>query len=82
MKGSTHFLFNVACTMQIDATAVHFLDAFLDELKREGLQLALANPSQQVGCRFIGVLLTRQGGCAGQPVTAGAAQLFGNAAAL
>ncbi len=32
----------------IDATAVHFLDNFLDELKREGLQLALANPSQQV----------------------------------
>lgn len=33
----------------MDATAVHFLNGFVDELRAEGLDLALANPSQQVG---------------------------------
>jgi len=32
----------------IDATGIHFLDDLLDELKEDGIQLVLGNPSQQV----------------------------------
>ena len=35
----------------IDATGIHFLDDFVDELQEDGVKLVLGNPSQQVGAR-------------------------------
>jgi hypothetical protein len=57
----------------VDATAIHFLKDFIDELEGDGAQLALANPSQQVweegeeegrggGCSSWEVILREEGG--------------------
>ncbi|PSC69015.1 sulfate transporter [Micractinium conductrix] len=39
---------DLAPVTDIDATGIHFLDDFVDELQEDGVKLVLGNPSQQV----------------------------------